>query len=160
MLDFAEGDFSIGCSYFSVVCMIIVLLCKLMFSNLYLIFNKGGLWWTVLHAKRKCKQMDETVQERRLRRTMEERSGRRRRRRLHSLSNVGTKTKPKLILQFSQSQLVLCRSQSLLAVLLECSIMTWWTRQKLKTKSNSNSHFRIIPNDILNNDVKLLPLLI
>jgi hypothetical protein len=73
MLDFAEGDFSIGCSYFSVVCMIIVLLC--------------GLWWTVLHAKRKCKQMDETVQERRLRRTMEERSGRRRRRRLHSLSN-------------------------------------------------------------------------
>jgi len=73
MLDFAEGDFSIGCSYFSVVCMIIVLLC--------------GLWWTVLHAKRKCRQMDETVQERRLRRTMEERSGRRRRRRLHSLSN-------------------------------------------------------------------------
>ena len=92
MLDFAEGDFSIGCSYFSVVCMIIVLLCKLMFSNLYLIFNKGGLWWTVLHAKRKCKQMDETVQERRLRRTMEERSGRRRRRRLHSLSNVRAKT--------------------------------------------------------------------
>ena len=32
MLDFAEGDFSIGCSYFSVVCMIIVLLCKLYFK--------------------------------------------------------------------------------------------------------------------------------
>ena len=32
--------------------------------------------------------MDETVQERRLRRTIEERSNRRRRRRLHSLSNV------------------------------------------------------------------------
>ena len=32
--------------------------------------------------------------------------------------------------QFSLSQLDLCRSQSLLAVLSECSIMISWTQQK------------------------------
>ncbi|CAG5094608.1 Oidioi.mRNA.OKI2018_I69.XSR.g13706.t1.cds [Oikopleura dioica] len=72
MLDYAHGDFPVGCSFFSIVCMVIVFLC--------------GVWWIGLLMKRKWKQKKESAAERDIRniRNTEERYSRRIRRRIHS----------------------------------------------------------------------------